>query len=451
MTRRWFVVALILLSSTAAYARSYRISVWVRNNAISIGEYNNRNNGMMHEVNPVSYRLLIDGSGAVSIDESRVITTVNAGGAEIIPVIQNIVTVGGVEVWSPQATNWILENPQIHADQLLGLLNRNPDYAGIELDYESMLDDIRNSPDFATIAADRRFKLTRLAEIIKATIGPKKLSICVYRRTDNSFTSGSTNSRIYDYAGLSGPYAADRLKIMMYHDIGAPTDPFNPSNALVSNSGLDAALNWANFAIVNHDKLIVALPWYGHNFTNNSLSEPPPVTGVTSRNASGELRFRDTSNHEWLVVDEESFRQKILRSIRTHDVGGFAMWDAGKIRNFSGVWEVLRGRLGTEGAWISSHSIPLCQTTPYPATASFTVPWGATEVQFPWFEWGFNSGNYKYKVPGFVNGSGYDQANPGLPGGSYYSRVNGVIGQRVFEAESANMVSVACRTRPSGS
>lgn len=441
MMKRNLLAATLLLCATAAYARDpYRISVWVRNNGDSVYQYNLKNNGTMTEVNPVSYSLLMDPYGNVSIDTSHVVTGINTTGAEVVPVIQNIVNGG----WSTAATTWILANPDTHAAQIKALLDANPGYAGIELDYESMVAD---DPNNTTLIAQRKAAFVTLVEKIKAQIGSKRLSVCVYRLRDAAGTNDSRNARVYDYAGLTGPYAADAIKIMMY-----PDTSMSPPQ-LVNNGALDQALNYADSAVTNHNKLIVGLPWYGYDITAQSENvDAPAAPPGASRNVSGELTYYDGS-HQWVVVDEEAFRQKILRALATHDVGGFAMWDPGRIKNFNSVWEVVRGRINQtipSGTSITVNTPPFCPPTPYTATANVTVPYGAASLQFPWYEWGFQTGNYIYRSAGNYNSSnGVDTTATGLTAGSFMARVNGVDGQRVFEAESS-MFTITCRVRAAG-
>ncbi|HEX8169733.1 MAG TPA: hypothetical protein VF824_04240 [Thermoanaerobaculia bacterium] len=431
MHRRIAVAVAVLFCAVSAAARDpYTLSVWVRNNSTSVATFNNNNGGnTITEVNPVWYSMTDPNLGPVRIVQASIVPGLNSSGMQLVPVIQNIVNGN----WSVAATNWILANPDQHAADIKALLDAHPEYAGIELDYESMLSD---TTDPAVMDA-RRDLFTSLVQKIKAQIGTRKLSVCVYRKRDLNGTRDAKTARIFDYAGLTGPYAADEIKIMMYSDISST------SNELVKNTAYREALTFADAQVVNHNKIVVALPWYGYNLTTRVEGTAAADYCCESRNASGELLYNDSAGNQWVVMDEQATRTKILIALNEFDVGGFAFWEAGRIVNFPGVWETIRGKINNGGATVNPINPPFCPAMPY----QVYIDWGTTVIpagasyRFDWYQWGFNTGNYTWKATG-------DPSSPGLNGGSYFVRVHGVSGRRVYEAESQNMFTLTCVMHP---
>lgn len=440
MHRRLAVAVAVLLCAVTAYARDpYKISTWVLNEQTSVDAFNTNNQETVNEVNPVWYFLSDPATGPVRVIPAPygIVGGLNAPGAALVPTIQNIINGTGGQ-FSPAPTNWILHNPDDHAADIKALLDANPHYAGIELDYENMLADTNDPTEIAW----RRDAFSTLVEKIKAQIGPDKiLSVCVYRKRDVNGTYDSKHSRAQDWARLTGPYAADELKVMMYTDIYG-------SDELVNNTAYRQALAFGQQQIINHNKLIVSLPWYGGNITNpdprfHTEGEAPQRSCCESRNASGELVYTRSNGERWVVMDELSTRDRILTALYDYDVGGFAFWEAGRIRHWPEVWETVRGRINDPSASVRAISPPFCPPTPYQARIDWNYTWpapGAWTYRVDWYQWGFNTGNYTWKATG-------DPSSPGLYGGSYMARIHGVTGRRVFEAESP-MFTITCRVRP---
>lgn len=436
MHLRTAVALAVLLWTASAYARDpYKLSIWVRNNTTSINTFNTNHQGTMTEVNPTWYYLSDPAAGPVRIVEppGGIPGGLQPNGALLIPTIRNIINGSGD--FSPLPTNWILENQDQHAADIKALLDANPHYAGIELDYERMAADTEDP----AVIAWRKDAFSSLVEKIKAQIGSKILSVCVYRKRDVDGSRDSKNSRVQDWARLTGPYGADYIKVMMYTDISST------SNELVKNDRYRAALAFGQQQVTNRNKLVVALPWYGAKVSVSPPVEgtPPPRGGCCdSRNNSGELLYWGTDGAQWVVLDEQATREKILIALNEFDVGGFAFWESGRIVNWPEVWETIRGRIDSAGATVRAVDPPFCPTTPYPTYidwANTTVPAGAT-YRFDWYQWGFSTGNYTWKATG-------DPSSPGLSGGSFMVRIHGVVGRRVYEAESP-MFTITCRTRP---
>lgn len=430
MHRRIALTMLILLSAMSAYARDpYKLSIWVRNNTSSVNVYNSMNQGTMTEVNPTWYYLSDPAAGPVRIvaPPGGIVGGLNAGGARIVPTIRNIINGSGD--FSPLPTNWILNNPDYHADDIKALLDAHPEYAGVELDYERMAADTEDP----AVIAWRRDAFSLLVEKIKARIGPSKiLSVCVYRKRDVDGSRDSKNSRVQDWARLTGPNGADQMKVMMYTDISST------SNELVKNDRYRASLSFGMTQVVNRNKLIVALPWYGANLSTRVETTAAPFSCCASRNASGELLYNDSSGVQWVVLDEQATRDKILIALQEFDVGGFAFWEAGRIVNWPEVWETIRGRIDSAGATVRAVQPPNCAATPYPTYidwANTTIPPGATH-RFDWYQWGGTTGNYTWKATG-------NPSSPGLSTGTHAVRVHGVVNRRVYEAESP-LFTIGC-------
>lgn len=432
MHRKIAVALIVLLWTVSADARDpYTLSIWVRNNSASVTAYNNNNAGTMTDVNPTWYYLSDPAAGPVRIvpPPGGIVGGLNTTGARVIPTVRNIINGSGD--FSPLPTNWILNNQDYHVADIKALLDANPQYAGIELDYERMAADT----DDPAVIAWRRDAFSSLVEKIKAAIGPSKiLSVCVYRKRDVNGSRDSKNSRVQDWARLTGPNAADQLKVMMYTDISSTSDE------IVKNTAYREALTFGQSQVVNQNKLIVALPWYGANVSASPRYEStaPAFYCCASRNNSGELRYNDSTGATWVVMDEQATRQKILIALNEFDVGGFAFWEAGRIVNWPEVWETIRGRIDSAGATVRAVPPGNCTPTPvavYVDWAYTSYPPGAT-YGFNWYQWGGSTGNYSWKATG-------NPSSPGLPTGTFAVRIHGVTGRRVYEAESP-MFTIGC-------
>ena len=307
-----------------------------------------------------------------------------------------------------------------HADKIAAMVTSNG-YGGIDLDYEEML---RGLP--SADIPKYRDNFTSLVRRIKKRLPDKIVLVCVYRRRSLAGDLDSSQARIYDYHNLTEPGAADYIKIMMYNDIDG-------QQSLVYEPYMDQALAFAMTQVTDHKKIIVGLPWYGYDFTNGeetvSIASPG---GTLGRNASGELTF--TSPYNGVQIDAAALQRKILFVIRKYDVGGFAFYMSGEEMN-SGVWDVIRGHLGTEGSTaVASAPVDGSGCPGNGIASNVTTPSGATDVQYQWFETQAKCCTTVSGLPYWVaSGS---TASPALPAAFHSLRVTGVTStNRVFEVE----------------
>jgi Glycosyl hydrolases family 18 len=431
MKRYFALAAMLLLYAATASANNYRISVWMRyywDNQNSVANWNAQNAGnFVHEVNPFWYYFTpVSGPNGPIVNlkdihqEPRDRPTL--GNAQLVPIVRNHDTIANDPYTDSQYMGFIFRSEadmNDHADKIAAMVNNNG-YAGVDIDYEQMLVGVPTAD-----VPKWRDNFTSLIRRIKKRLPNKIVSVCVYRRRSVSGSMDSSNSRIYDYRGLTENGAADYMKIMMYNDIGG-------QSALVHDEYMEEALVFARSQVSDHKKIIVGLPWYAYNFTAGdeqaSVANPG---GILGRNSSEELTFTQPFNG--VQIDAHALRHKILSVIRKHDVGGFAFYMSGEEMN-GDVWDVVRGRIGPETATATA-SAPVDGTgCPGNGIATATVPMGATGVEYNWFQSQAKCCTAVWGMPYWV-ASG-TTASPALPAAFHSLRVSGVTGNRVFEVEA---------------
>ncbi|HYH08393.1 MAG TPA: glycosyl hydrolase family 18 protein [Thermoanaerobaculia bacterium] len=430
--KRPILFAIALLAASSAYANNYRISVWMRiywDNEHSVTNFNDANAGnFVHEVNPFWYYFqTTNGPNGpiVSLKDVHVEPRdrPTLGNAALVPIVRNHGS--SPDPYTPQQYMGFIFRSEAdmndHADKIAAMVNNN-NYAGVDIDYEEML---RGLPSDQIPAYRDNF--TSLIRRIKKRLPDKIVSVCVYRRRSLDGNLDSSQAKIYDYRGLSENGAADYIKIMMYNDIGG-------KQSLVHEPYMDQALAFARDQIADHKKIIVGLPWYCYNFDDEdeqaSISNPG---GTLGRNASGELTF--TEPFIGVQIDKAALQRKILFVIRKYDVGGFAFYMSGEEMS-SDIWDVVRGRIGPEGATVTA-SAPTDPVTNCPGNgiiSTVSTPSGATEIQYNWFQSQAKCCTAVWGMPLWVaSGS---PASPALPAAFHSLRVSGVTGNRVFEVEA---------------
>lgn len=430
--KRLFLALALTVAATSVYANNYRISVWTRiywDNPASVANFNTENAGQfVNEVNPFWYYFTtVSGpNGPVVVlkdkhEEPRDRPTL--GNAALVPLVRNHDTVSPDPYTPQQYMSFIFRSEadmNDHADKIAAMVNNNG-YAGVDIDYEEML-----RGGLEADVPKYRDNFTSLIRRIKKRLPNKIVSVCVYRKRSVTGEWDSSQSRIYDYRGLTENGAADSMKIMMYNDISS-------KSALVWDQYMDEALVFARSQVTDHKKIIVGLPWYAHNFdTGKSANSVASPGGTLGRNASMELTF--TSPFNGVQIDAIALQSKILKVIRKHDVGGFAFYMSGQEMG-PAIWDVVRGRIGPEGSTAVA-SAPVDGTgCPGNGVASNVVtPVGATEIQYNWFQSQAKCCTAVAGMPLWI-ASG-TPASPALPAAFHSLRVSGVTGNRVFEVEA---------------
>lgn len=418
MKRRIAVAFILTLITLAAHA-DYRISVWVRTKTASVSAFNTYNQGTVNEANPVWYYFTTttgpNGPVVNIVDVHTSSHEITLSGAAKVPTIQNTQSGQGFAD-SSTLMGYIFRSDadmNDHAQKVANLVTQNG-YDGIDLDYERMLVNVAD----ADIPAWRD-KFTSLVRKIKALLPNKIVSVTVYRRRSYSGSRDSRNAQAYDYRALTDTGAADYMKIMMYNDIGS-------YQQLVNDAAMEEALTYAEREVWNHKKIIVAFPWYAVNLDTGAEGPSVPTATGLGRNGSWEQTF--TSPYRGVQIDAEALRHKILVVLRKHDVGGFAAWEPGAA--LTQVWDVLRGRIGAEGASITA--APGDECSGYAFVTNEVIPTGATDRQYNWFHTFDGCCSNGWPLPWWDAtgnpGTGLDAWN--------VVRVSGVVGQRVYEAQS---------------
>ncbi|HEY2323807.1 MAG TPA: glycosyl hydrolase family 18 protein [Thermoanaerobaculia bacterium] len=427
MNRRLIVAFGLALSASAAYANNYRISAWVRRywdtpNHLSVSNFNQYNQGACNEVNPMwIYFTNHSGSNGPIVDLSDIhdpnTDVPTLSGAALVPTIKNHDTSGTYT--AVQYMGFIFRSEadmNDHAAKIASLVNTNG-WDGIDLDYESMLTGLSGSD-----VALYRQNFTSLVRRIKARLPNKIVSVSVYRRRSLSGDTDAADALAYDYKALTAPGAADFMKIMMYDDISGHSE-------LVDDQAMEDSLTFADGQVVNHSKIIVALPWFAYDFdTSDEVASVSNASGL-GRNASDEQTF--TSPFHGVQIDAVALQHKILVTLHKHDVGGFAFYEPSAA--LSGVWDVIHDKVGTEGATaVAAANSGTCPGNGFEQSVS--LPTGATSVEYHWFESSETSTAASSNLPLWV-ASG-TTASPTLPAGFFTLRVTGLTGSKVFEVEA---------------
>ncbi|MBV8516136.1 MAG: hypothetical protein JO197_01920 [Acidobacteria bacterium] len=424
--KRLALALALLFSATAARANDYRITMWLRiywDNPNSVSDFNTNNQGVAHEVNPmwVYFTTHTGANGQVvdltDVHESQDVPTLS--GAALVPTVKN-----HNDQTNPYTDSQYLgfifrseADMNDHADKIAAMVNNNG-WAGIDLDYEGGLTGVSD-----TDIPKWRDNFTSLVRRIKSRLPNKIVSVCVYRRRSLAGDTDARNALLYDYKALTASGAADYIKIMMYNDLDI--------GELVNDSAMETALTFADGQVVDHKKIMVALPWYaGNTDTEDEGSSEPNATGL-GRSTSDEQTF--TSPYNGVQIDAQALQHKILVVLRKHDVGGFSFYEPGE--ELVGVWDVIRGRLGKEGGVaVAGTSTGSGGCAGNGIVSTWTPPTSATSVQYNWFETQYTATTGTAILPNWVaSGS---TASPSLPRAFNTLRVSGLSGSKVFELEA---------------
>ncbi len=257
-----------------------------------------------------------------------------------------------------------------HVRQIVGLVVDH-DYAGIDLDYESMnygggiADIVATKDGFSQLAQE-------LATALHA-VG-KKLSITVGARTT---TSDYGNWPVYDYAEIGR--VVDKFRIMTY-DYGWSGGPVNPV----------APYWWVEKVIAHATSLVPAgkvwlgVPSYGYDWRDGVVGGASALTYAKVRelqdstgarrqwvetDATGrpvrapQLTYRDSkgATHTVWYSDAASMR-RLMQLVGAYKLGGAAMWALGS--EDPAVWDAARSYAAsiavastTTTAWTSTQSV----------------------------------------------------------------------------------------------
>src|SRR6185369_5531179 len=123
----------------------------------------------------------------------------------------------------------------------------------------------------------------------------------------------------------------DSMKVMAYdyHYSGGAAGDITPLD------WLDAVATYAESRVASK-KVMIGLPWFGHDWTGTNATSVTYASGMAlangvtpSRDANGELTFT-YGGHVVYFKDAESYARKVDAVMAKHPfIGGFAHWSAG--------------------------------------------------------------------------------------------------------------------------
>lgn len=306
--------AAAFLVATSSYAA--RFSVWVPSwdtNALTSMQLHA---GLLDETNPGWYSL--DAGGAIVKNYKAEDPTMRAAltGTRLVPTIKNYVNGAfnaGVVV-NLIATG---ESRESHAEALRQLAVSSA-LDGIDVDYEALPQSAK--ANFSAFVA-------LLAQKLHAS--NKTLSVTVDAKTSDTNTWDGPGGLDYGAIGT----AADSVKVMAYDK----HYPGGAAGAITPLDWLDAIATYAE-THVPAAKVMIALPWYGYDWTGTSATsvtyaggmQSAATLGVTpSRDVNGELTYA-SAGHVVYFQDAESYARKVDAVLAKHStIGGFANWRAG--------------------------------------------------------------------------------------------------------------------------
>jgi spore germination protein YaaH len=323
MRIRISLAALILAMSASAHA-SYRISVWQPRTDVA-RERVRQHAGIITETNPVFYTMT--GSQGAIYESSKATNTLWTGalaGTEILPTFQNEVD---FDHWGTTETANYVIHPTYRDAYTTNITNIvvSRGWAGADIDYE-------------VVPAASKDDFTAFIQLLatKLHANGKKLSVCVYGKTNDVLDPGWEYPAGQDWTALS--QYADFIKIMAYgqHSSSKPNSRF---------TYLNDVLNYAKSKISDHKKIIIGMPWYAQDYfagdydsfgsdTVQSILAANPGITPTRDTTSGEMTFSYTSGgvvHNIWYTDGPAWAAKVQYVVQNHPtIGGFAQWSVGE-------------------------------------------------------------------------------------------------------------------------
>src|SRR5688572_7001749 len=177
------IVALLLIGAVASPASAYRMSTWVVPWDDRSAESVRRNASALDETNPVWFTLSESGDIVPMSAADDYVWRSALSGTHVTPTIQNYIN----GRWRGDVVAAIVSDPvrrQAHIDAIMTLVISRG-YSGIDIDYESMPESVRDH-----FTAFIWGLATRIHQ------AGRSLSVAVLARTE---TSSRSSSRAFDY------------------------------------------------------------------------------------------------------------------------------------------------------------------------------------------------------------------------------------------------------------
>lgn len=327
--------AVAMLAAPAAQA--VRTSAWITPWSSDALPSIEAHAGELDESNPVWYSLSADGEVVVNWNGENPAWRAAMSGTRLVPTIQNAsggrfdaALVG--RLLATEATR------EAHAEAIASLVRAHA-YDGIDLDYEALPADLRES--FSAFVETLAAKLH---------LGGHLLSVTVHPKTSDAQDWKGPGAQ--DWARIGA--AADSVKIMAYDYHWATSEP----GPLAPLDWIESVTRYA-VRVMPAEKVMIALPWYGYDWgtaggkgvTWSEATGLALASGSTiERDADGEPFFRHGENEVWFQ-DAESYRRKVERILGAFPgIGGFAHWRAGA--EDPAIWARVASLRGSAGSGV---------------------------------------------------------------------------------------------------
>lgn len=291
----------------------------------------------LHTVSPFWYQTT-SGTSVLAhpgAGDRRIVDGLHAKGIRVVPTV--------TETLGAKAMAAVLEDPArrtAHIDALMKIA-RSGSYDGLDLDYEKMAE-----TDDDALRARVRTGYSKLAAELCAQLRSRQL-LCVLTVMPHTRTTGHA----FDYAQLGK--AADRLRIMAYnlHDATGRPGPIS------APAWYEEMLTHAT-AQVPREKLEVALPGYGWDWTTGSRARAKHVTWheaeALRRKEKAAYAFdATTASPHFTYTDDAGKRHEVwyqdargiaghLPVVRKHGVTSTGLWALGF--EDPAMWRTVAGR-----------------------------------------------------------------------------------------------------------
>ncbi|MEA2237930.1 MAG: spore germination protein [Thermoanaerobaculia bacterium] len=323
-----------LLFSFAASTFAYQESAWIPPWDAAALKSIQSNLGALSESNPVWYSWNTDGTPLKNWNAENATWRSSMTGTLFVPTIQNLVN----GKFDGNAAAAVFATPaarEVSAAAIAQLVVSQA-FDGIDIDYERIPTASRDN--FTAF-------LTTLGQKLRAS--NKKLSVTVYAKTSASDNWNGPGGE--DWPAIGG--IADSVKIMAYDYSYAGSAP----GPIAPLDWIDRVATYAQ-SVIPSTKIMVALPWYGYDWSTGSTqsltyasaTQLALSSGATiSHDVNGEATFT-YSGHTVYFQDAASYAKKVqLLKDRHTAVAGFAAWSVGV--EDPAIWDVMRGS-GKSGA-----------------------------------------------------------------------------------------------------
>jgi spore germination protein YaaH len=267
------------MSEHAAQGNHYQVAIWATYTGFLEQQTLVENAGVIDEVNFVWYTLGPQGKIEGSVQSPQALRAAREAGIRVVPSIAN----AGFNRDVVLAAIADPADRTRHVQELVLLVEEN-DFAGIDIDYESL-------------AAEDREVFSRFIEELAAALHSRGriLSIAVHAKTDDAGTWGGPAAQ--DWARLGA--AVDEFKIMTY-DYHWSTSEAGPIAPL---AWVDEVLDYAA-TVLPPEKTWMGVHFYGYDWVGSSAEGLEWQQVIKRLAGSGALVARNEPGEAWFTYDD---------------------------------------------------------------------------------------------------------------------------------------------------